>query len=125
MSFAKHEPKQTKAVKKKAAQPTKAAPTAYEQECMLMGRIPTDLGGIECALADLARHVGNIAQNGYNGENKLAVFTGPAGSGYHPILIALEPSDTMDSLIEVSGRIATAFERIADAMTAKGPGEQG
>lgn len=55
----------------------------------------------------------------YQGENKLAVFTGPSGSGYHPVLIALEPSDTMDRIIVASERIATAFERIADAMTAK------
>jgi hypothetical protein len=88
-----------------------------EQECMLTGRVPTELGGNECALEDLARHVGRFAENAYNGENKLAVFTGPEGSGYYPILIALEPTgEAFEHIIEVSERIATAFERIADVM---------
>jgi hypothetical protein len=52
-------------------------------------------------------------------ENKLAIFTGPSGSGFHPVLIALEPSDTTDDLVSAAERIATAFERIADAMMAR------
>jgi hypothetical protein len=76
------------------------------------------LQGIENAIYLLADNLGNIATNGYEGENKLAIFTGPSGEGFHPILIALEPSDTTDKLIAVSERVATAFERIADALAA-------
>ncbi len=90
---------------------------------MLTGRLPTEIGGIECALEDLARHVGRFAENAYNGENKLAVFTGPEGSGYYPILIALEPTgEAFERIIEVSERVATAFERIADTMAGGGGG---
>jgi hypothetical protein len=75
------------------------------------------LGGIECALDNLAGRIGDFARNAYSGENKLQVFTGPDGSGFHPVLIALEPTDILEEFLEIGQRIATAFERIADALT--------
>lgn len=75
-------------------------------------------------LSEIAEHMGTLsriardyANNTYSGENSLHIFTGPSGSGYHPVLIALEPSDTIEDIIEVMGRVATAFERIADVLT--------
>src|SRR5579884_1517565 len=123
MAYLKHDEVNGNSKKKKepavkrTVQPVGAAPTKYEQECMLMGRVPTELGGIECALEDLARHVGRFVDNGYSGENKLKVFTGPEGSGYYPVLVALDPcSQTTTDLLALGERIAGAFERIADAL---------
>lgn len=75
------------------------------------------LSGIEAALNDLNESVRAHINNAGAGENKLAIFTGESGSGFHPVLIALEPSDTMDELLDAAKRIATAFERIADALS--------
>jgi hypothetical protein len=81
---------------------------------------PVELGGVEYALEDLASAVGRYVNRAESdGANTLHIYTGPSGSGFHPILLALEPSDTMDRIIEASERIATAFERIADAMSAR------
>lgn len=74
------------------------------------------LSGIENAVYAIADHFANFTRNAAKAENKLAIFTGEPGSGQHPVLIALESSDTMDEWIEVCSRIAAAFERIADAM---------
>lgn len=77
------------------------------------------LDEIALALGKLSDALNAETAQTYQGETKLAVFTGPSGSGFHPVLIALEPSDTMDRIIAASERIATAFERIADSMTGK------
>jgi len=77
------------------------------------------LNDVAASMDAIERAIVGHFNNAYTGENKLQIFTGPSGSGYHPILIALEDSDTMDRIIEASERIATAFERIADAVTAK------
>lgn len=86
--------------------------------------VNANLEGIEVALDKLARHVGSYVHNAAIAENKLAIFTGEPGSGYHPVLIALETSDTMDDLLDTGKRIATAFERIADALTVQPPTKQ-
>lgn len=78
--------------------------------------VDVDMSGVETELANLAHSIKSYVVHAYDAENKIAVFTGPTGSGYHPVLVAFEPSDTMDRIIEVSERIATAFERIADAL---------
>lgn len=58
-----------------------------------------------------------------NGENMLKLFTGPEGSGYYPLLIALDPcGETTKDMLAVGERIATAFERIADAIAVKTQG---
>jgi len=82
---------------------------------------PTNLAGVEDALDTLAsavsRYVDNAATDGHN---TLALFTGPEGSGHHPLLIALEPtSESTERFMEAFERMATAFERIADALTPK------
>ena len=60
----------------------------------------------------------SYAHNAADGENKLAVFTGEEGAGYCPVLIALDPgSETTRDMLAVGERIASAFERIADALT--------
>jgi hypothetical protein len=85
---------------------------------------------VAAAISSLARIMNTYVSDARNGEhhhtvhatddeNMLRIFTGPSGEGFHPVLIALEDSDTMDHVIEVSERIATAFERIADAMTGR------
>lgn len=106
MAYLKHNSKRPPRAARRLSSP--AAPEV---------KVNVDMTGIEAELADLARSLRSHVEHAYQGENKLAVFTGPPGSGYHPLLIALEPTDTMDRIIEVSERIATAFERIADAMT--------
>ena len=84
-----------------------------------MGREPVDFGGIECALEDLARHVGQYVNrsDSSDGGNCLQLYTGPSGSGFYPVLLEFQGESQ-----DVLERIATAFERIADAMTA-GKGE--
>jgi hypothetical protein len=90
----------------------------------------TSLAGIECALDNLAKQVGRFASNAASGENKLAIFTGEEGSGQYPVLIALDPcSETTQDFLAIatdflttSQRIAKAFERIADALSAGAPG---
>jgi len=78
------------------------------------------LGGIEVALDGLASAVRSYAHNAAVGENKLAVFTGEEGAGHYPILIALDPcGETTRDMLAVGERIATAFERIADALTGR------
>lgn len=68
------------------------------------------LSGIEGALNELAavvsRYVNRAASDDHN---SLAVFTGPEGSGFHPVLLAFQG--------ETTDRIATALERIADALS--------
>ena len=86
--------------------------------------VNADLGGIEVALDKLAEHVGTYVNNGSIGEHKLKIFTGESGIGFHPVLIALEPSDTMEDLLDTVKRIATAFERIADALTTAQGGKE-
>ena len=93
---------------KKAEPPQEPSGTTY-LDVNGLDSIAGSLDAIERAL------MGHV-DNSYRGENKLKIFTGPSGSGYHPVLIALEDSDTMDRIIEVSERMATAFERIADAL---------
>lgn len=114
--FLKQPQRQAKKRESKKPQPIKTEPSEPSAIKHLdingLDNIAASMEAIERALI---RHI----DNGYRGENKLAVFTGPSGSGFHPVLIALEPSDTMDTIIEVSERIATAFERIADAMAAR------
>jgi len=67
------------------------------------------LSGIEGALDELAGVVsGYVNRAASDDHNSLAVFTGPEGSGYNPVLLAFQ-GDTTD-------RIATALERIADAL---------
>ncbi len=81
---------------------------------------PIHLDGIEYALESLADHVGRYVNNsvGSDGHNVLALFTGPEGSGYYPLLIALEPtSESTERLLTALEGIAAAFGRIADAMT--------
>jgi hypothetical protein len=117
MPYLKHksgsQPKKRGAKSKTAAKPEAQHPSGITyMDVNGLRDIAASMDAIENAVI---RHV----DNAYSGQNKLAVFTGPSGSGFHPVLIALEPSDTMDQIIEVSERIATAFERIADAMTAK------
>lgn len=104
MSYLKHSSKQSKPAKKQPPTPT------------FTNREP-DLGGVECALGELADAVRDYANNAANGENILKIFTGQEGAGYYPVLIALDPcSETTEDLLAVGGRIATAFERIADAL---------
>jgi hypothetical protein len=82
----------------------------------------TGLSEIATQLEAIHNSLRSYNENTTNGENKLAIFTGPEGSGYHPILIALDPSsETTENILEVAGRIATAFERIADAMAGPTP----
>jgi|GEM_PF-4892345 len=77
----------------------------------------TGLSKIAAQLNGIHNSLRSYSENAANGENKLAIFTGPEGSGYHPILIALDPcSETTENILKMSDRIATAFERIADAM---------
>lgn len=83
-----------------------------------------DLEGIEVALDKLATHVGAYVHNASIAENKLAIFTGESGTGSYPVLVALEGSGTMDDLLDSAKRIATAFERIADAITALAQSKQ-
>jgi hypothetical protein len=78
--------------------------------------VNVDMSGVEAELAAIAHSAHSYVVNSFDGEHKLAIFTGPSGSGYHPVLIALEESDTMDRVIGASERIATAFERIADSL---------
>lgn len=82
--------------------------------------------GEEYALQDLAEAVSRYVKNATldSGGTGMQIFTGPSGSGYHPVLIALERSDSLDDLIAASERIATAFERIAAALEAQPKGQQ-
>lgn len=65
----------------------------------------------------LAQNFKEYVYNATKGEHSLSIFTGPEGSGYHPILIALDPcSETTQDMLAIGNRIAAAFERIADAM---------
>jgi hypothetical protein len=110
MHYLKHKdgkpPKKQQSKKLPAAQPSPPNVT-----------VDVDMSGLEAEMANLAHSIKSYVVNAYDAENKLTIFTGPSGSGYHPVLIALEPSDTVDHIIEVSERIATAFERIADALS--------
>jgi hypothetical protein len=101
--------------------------TTYERVCEMDRREPTDLGGIEHALERLADQVGQYVRNSNSdGHNTLAVFTGPEGSGYYPVLVALEPtSESTERLMDSLERIAGAFERIADFLSARPMGEPG
>ncbi|HEV2395724.1 MAG TPA: hypothetical protein VGS27_02120 [Candidatus Sulfotelmatobacter sp.] len=107
--FLKQPEQQARKREPKKSQPIETEPSAIEY---------LDINGLDyiAESMDAIRRVliGHF-NNAYQGENKLAIFTGPSGSGYHPVLIALEPSETMESIISAFERIATAFERIADA----------
>ncbi len=84
--------------------------------------VDADMSGVECALADLASAVGRYVNRAADGDggNSLHLYTGPEGSGYHPVVIALDPcGEATEDLIAIGGRIATAFERIADAVAGK------
>jgi hypothetical protein len=112
-------PKKSKKSGEKKQSPQRPI-TTYERVCEMDRREPTNFGGIEYALESLADNVGRYVQAAESDEhNTLAVFTGEPGSGYYPVLIALEPSDTMDRIIESLERTTKAFERIADALAAK------
>ena len=108
----KHQPNKRKAK-------TKQPQIAVVENTVPVITLDVDMSGVEAELASLAHMVKSYVVNSYEGDHKLKIFTGPEGSGYHPVLIALERSDSVDELIKASERIATAFERIADAMTAK------
>ena len=109
MSYLKHD-KQSKSAKK---QPASATRTKSEPEY----RVPTGLGGLEFALSELAGAVRDYANNATTGENMLKIFTGEEGAGYYPVLIALDPcSESTKDFLVVGERMATAFERIADAL---------
>jgi hypothetical protein len=112
MVYLKHKdaktPKKGKAVKEVPAQMQPA-----------VVRVDADLSGIEVAIAELASAVCSYAHNATIGENILKIFTGEEGAGNYPVLIALDPcSETTEDMLAVAGRIATAFERIADALGA-------
>jgi hypothetical protein len=112
----KHEPnKKTKGAKKTRL--TLADMPHVAEHAAPVITLDVDMSGVEAELANLAHSVKSYLVNSYEGEHKLKIFTGPEGSGYHPVLIALERSDSLDEFIEASNRIATAFERIADAMS--------
>jgi hypothetical protein len=65
----------------------------------------------------LAQNFKEYVYNATKGENMLKVFTGEEGAGYYPVLIALDPcGEATKDMLAVGNRIATAFERIADAM---------
>jgi hypothetical protein len=86
--------------KKQPQQPQPAPPTAPAR---------IDTSGIACALDELAAVVSRyVNRAGSDDHNSLAVFTGPEGSGFHPVLLAFQG--------ETTDRIATALERIADAI---------
>ena len=114
MTYLKHKdgkgPRKSKSSKQAAA-----APVPLEVNVEVPG-----LWYVEAAITELASAVKSYAYNASIGENKLAVFTGEEGSGQYPVLIALDPgSETTQDALAVAGRIATAFERIADALTNK------
>ena len=68
----------------------------------------------------LAMNVREYVGNASKGDNSLSIFTGPEGSGYHPVLIALDPcGEATKDMLAIGERIATAFERIADTMAGK------
>ena len=110
MSVIKHEPRKRKPPKAELKPSVPSLPDAPSIT------VDVDMSGVETELANLAHSLKSYVVNSYDAENKLKIFTGPSGSGFHPVLIALEESDTMDRIIEATERIATAFERIADAM---------
>jgi hypothetical protein len=68
------------------------------------------------ALQSLADSVHRLTKDLNEGDAKLKLFTGPSGSGHYPLLIGLERTDTMEDLVAVGERMATAFERIATAL---------
>jgi hypothetical protein len=113
------EPKKKRESKKETPR-AEYSQTSYRRVCEWDKREPTDLGGIEYALDSIAsamtRYVSNAEMDGHN---SLAIHTGPEGSGYYPLLIALEPtSESTERLLDNLERIANAFERIADALNA-------
>ena len=85
---------------KQSPQPAPSAPTI------------TDTSGLEYGLEQLASAVGRYVDRAASSDNgnSLQLYTGPEGSGYHPVLLAFQG--------ETTDRIATALERIADAMMA-------
>jgi hypothetical protein len=122
-NYLKHQNRPKKREPKK--KPQTEAISGYERLCEQYQREATNLGGIEYALESLADHVGRYVDHAHtDGHNSMAVFTGPEGSGYYPVLTALEPtSESTERLMDALERIASAFERIADAMGAKRLGE--
>jgi hypothetical protein len=98
----------------------KAAEQSSKPETVQPVHVNVDMSGVEVELAALANSVKSYVVNSYDGENKLKIFTGPEGSGYHPVLIALDPcGEATKDMLAIGERIAVAFERIADAMTGK------
>jgi hypothetical protein len=99
---------------KKGKQPTKEQPVP---PIVVNLEADAGLGGIEVAIDELARAIRFYVDNAARGENMMKVFTGEEGAGYYPVLIALDPcSETTQDMLALGGRIATAFERIADAL---------
>ncbi len=98
----KHEPsKKTKGAKKTRLTLADMPPVADSAPFV-------DVDGIVEAMFRIAHSLKSYNVNACDGNNMLQVFTGPEGSGYHPVLLAFQG--------ETSDRIATALERIADAL---------
>lgn len=112
MSFAKHEPKQTKTVKKKAAQP--AAPFDYAEDYKSADH--SHSGCVEQALDGLTDVISTYVTQARNGDNGSGLYSTPNG---YPVRLALVECEDLTVILECEAldRMADAFERIADAMT--------
>jgi hypothetical protein len=92
--------------------------------------LDVDMSGVEVELANLASSVKSYVVNAVDGDNSLNLFT---GTSTYPVKVRLLTDDGCDVFDGIVGtleeqgdkqaaaleRIATAFERIADAMQVK------
>lgn len=120
MSEIPKQPKRTKKTPQAKPQPAAAPPITLD----------ADLSGIEVELGKLAHSVKSYVVNAVDGENGFNLFTGLSTYPVKVRLLTDDGCDVFDGIVgtlEEQGdkhaaaleRIATAFERIADAMTVK------
>jgi hypothetical protein len=100
----------------KHEQPANDAPTPVVN-------VDVDMSGVELELANIARCVKSYVVNAADGENSFNLFTGKHN---YPVKIQLTAgTDEEDCTIwvkcEALDRIATAFERVADALAGNAP----
>jgi hypothetical protein len=115
MAYLKHKdgerPKKSKTTKKQETPPPPPVVT-----------VDVDMSGVEAALMRLAGIASTYTSNEVNGDNGSGLYSSPDS---HPVKVALhEDSEPLYVCLEVDDggaltRIATAFERIADALTGK------